>query len=1049
MLKILLIFLLSLSGEEGAKYLIITPDEFVQAVKPLAEWKTKKGMLSKIVPLSITGDSAEGIKAYIQNAYENWDIKPEFVLLCGSASYIPFYFNFAGTDNYYANLDEDPFNDIFVGRFPAENMDEVTLMVEKTLSYERYPDIIDPDWFKSATLIVRNDFDDDDSIYFADIYEVASRMVEAGFIHIDTLISAPPWNNNAEDVIDALNSGRNFVLYRGQAGGNWWTPFAVDPFMTSNGSKLPIIVSATCLTVSPYPDFTAVGEEWMRAGSSFSLKGAVGFFGTTTVRSGASSLRSAIARGFFRAIFEEGLETFGEIAEAARLYLYELYQDQYDYEGFITLGDPELRIWTDTPGSLSVSHPENFPLTGGNFVVTVSKEGVPLEGATVCLMMDSTLYHVDTTDFSGIVNPAIYPLHPGTLYVTVTAKNSIPYEGYTLIASLSSPYISLVSYSIQDDGGNGNGFLNPGETVFLEVVIENTGGGTAYGLSGILTSESEGITLLDSFYIIGNLSPQDSASAFFSFQVVEGMPNGSLIQFDLHLYDLSQSWDYTFDIPVFAPIFSVERFYFSDSLNGESNFVSEPGETLSLYIRLTNNGGEISSGFLHLYGNGPIGVIDSSIFFGPVSPSDSIWLTPLRIRIDPSAPLPSISPISVMIRSDFGNEFFDTIPIPIGGVFFDDFELMEGGWEHIPGGAGFNDEWHKSQSRFFSGEKSWKCGGMGLNPYSDNDDALLISPLFYLPPGSYLFFRHYMDAETSSLYGVANDGGIVEIQIEGGEWEIITPVSGYPYVTSVSNPLPPGTPIYSGNIFWEYAVFDLTDYSGWARIRFRFTSDGENVGEGWYIDDVLVSVPELCQFPIIEIYPLSFNFSLYPDWEVTDTLYISNEGSIPLTFNLEVLDDSTSGGYSWLTCNPTNGTISPDSLTKVEITVNSHLPPGDYYSKIIVHSNDPFDSVLTIPVTLSIEEVSVDEVEGTHKNFYIRPNPFRNRFQLSFYVKRDGRVDVRLFDVTGRIVKEVFSKKMGRGHFRGEINLGELKRGVYFLKIDSGDFSIIRKLVKI
>jgi hypothetical protein len=49
----------------GARYLIITPDNFVQAVQPLANWKIKKGVTTIIAPLSITGSSASQIKVTI------------------------------------------------------------------------------------------------------------------------------------------------------------------------------------------------------------------------------------------------------------------------------------------------------------------------------------------------------------------------------------------------------------------------------------------------------------------------------------------------------------------------------------------------------------------------------------------------------------------------------------------------------------------------------------------------------------------------------------------------------------------------------------------------------------------------------------------------------------------------------------------------------------------------------------------------------------------------------------------------------------------------
>jgi len=45
--------------EVGARYLIITHDNYYEALQPLAEWKTQKGMKAKIVKLSEIGFHCE------------------------------------------------------------------------------------------------------------------------------------------------------------------------------------------------------------------------------------------------------------------------------------------------------------------------------------------------------------------------------------------------------------------------------------------------------------------------------------------------------------------------------------------------------------------------------------------------------------------------------------------------------------------------------------------------------------------------------------------------------------------------------------------------------------------------------------------------------------------------------------------------------------------------------------------------------------------------------------------------------------------------------
>jgi hypothetical protein len=140
---------------------------------------------------------------------------------------------------------------------------------------------------------------------------------------------------------------------------------------------------------------------------------------------------------------------------------------------------------------------------------------------------------------------------------------------------------------------------------------------------------------------------------------------------------------------------------------------------------------------------------------------------------------------------------------------------------------------------------SWKCGGPGGDDYGDGLYAFLESAPFTLPANATLTFWHWIDAEVSQAYpGYCYDGGLLEISIDGGAWEVITPAGGYPYLMRPgTNPLPEDTPVFSGSHDWRQESFDLAGYEGSARVRWAFTSDEAVTREGWYIDDVMLALP--------------------------------------------------------------------------------------------------------------------------------------------------------------------------------------------------------------
>jgi hypothetical protein len=446
MKKILIVLLIfcaaGFAQEIGARYLIITHDNFYDAIQPLAQWKHKKGMRTKVAKLSEIGSLSTQIKTYITNAYNNWQIRPEFLLLVGAPNYLPFpQEGWIYTDNYYTDIEGDIHNDILSGRLTVHNPTEAQTVVNKILLYERTPYISDSLWFINSCLIVNEDDNhyppipgSDDSIYWSDIHHAKNLMLNYEYNTIDTLSRL--LGNNANDIIQSVNNGRAFVLYRGQGVGNWWSPFGVNPDLTANHAKLPIVLSITCRTIGTGPT-PATAEKWLLTGTPTTPRGGAGYFATTRTTSGAAHLRSAVCKGFFSTIFEDGNTTFGGASEGGRRKVYEMYSHANEYRGFTTLGDPEMNIWTDNPCSLVCTHPVTIPVGNANFTVNVVKaaDSSPVNNAIVCVMgkLDTTVYVIDTTDSSGDADFSIAPLLSGdTMYVTVTGKNLQPYEGSML-----------------------------------------------------------------------------------------------------------------------------------------------------------------------------------------------------------------------------------------------------------------------------------------------------------------------------------------------------------------------------------------------------------------------------------------------------------------------------------------------------------------------------------------------------------------------------------------------------------------------------------------
>ncbi len=419
-------------NQDGCRYLIICRDELASAVMPLAEWQHATGMSTRVVPLSIVGNDTTSIKNYVRNAYTNWPVPPEYVLLVGAPSllaarYYEGQWSYA-SDNIYGDVAGDVRIEIPVGRFPAKSTTQLARMVEKTLAYAQKPDFSDSLWSRRLTCVIRDAGDSDAPTYWADARNAAQLAGTAGFVSCDTFASSR--GHSAYNVQTSVTNGTGLVLYRGSATGNWYEPFRVDPAQTSNGKKLPIVLSMTCATMTLTPGESMVGDAWLRAGTTEYLRGAVAFFGNTHSGVHVAHVRSACARGFFTGLFAENKYRLGQAVIRAKAQLYQEYPSSIDdYRGFNLLGDPALPIWTAKPRELIVQHPLEVRPGQQQCEVVVRHKLTLIRNATVCASMDTSVYAVGITDSLGVVTLAVNPRDTGNIRLVVTGQNLLPYDG--------------------------------------------------------------------------------------------------------------------------------------------------------------------------------------------------------------------------------------------------------------------------------------------------------------------------------------------------------------------------------------------------------------------------------------------------------------------------------------------------------------------------------------------------------------------------------------------------------------------------------------------
>ncbi len=640
------LFIISIcyAQDDGAQYLIITHDSYFDALQPLALWKTLKGIKAKIVKTSDIGCDSTQIRNYIVNAYNTWQIRPEYLLLVGNKDQIPFprmlqHFYICHSDNYYTNVVGDFKNEIIPGRLWVFDTLDAKTIVAKILGYEREPYMFDSLWFKKGVTIVCEDYSSD-SVYWADACYMHALMNSAGFVHIDSF--AKSLGHDSTDVINAINEGRSYILYRGLGSADWSIPFQIYyPDNMENGFKLPIVISATCQTVQ------GIGYEWLNAGTPEEPKGIVGFFGTTTLIAGAAEMRSALTKGTLDNIFTDSMSTLGKAAEAGRLKYYDMFSDSSEYDSWTCLGDPSMDLWAANQKRFSVIHNDTLPIGPCTLNVNVQHNSTPVEDALVCMRakQDSTLYSVGKTDdFGNIVLIDTSHVVGDSVFVSVHKKTFIPFVGNAQVRYYG-PYLTLQSYSILDTiGGNGDFIANPGENIEISVCLFNWGDSVAHSVSAVMRQ-----SLADSFFSLndtikyfGNIDPLDSAKTSddgYNVLISVQCPDSHEIDLTVVMKDNNDSiWINEFSFYVNSPEIELGDHYFP-----HHSVSTPPGDTNQFFVELYNSGSAIAEDIIGeiFCDDSLIIIIDSIASFGHIPPNSSGTNTtnPFVIATDPTTPL--------------------------------------------------------------------------------------------------------------------------------------------------------------------------------------------------------------------------------------------------------------------------------------------------------------------------------------------------------------------------------------------------------------------------
>lgn len=664
-------------------YLFITPPGLQSSLESqLVEWKHQKGFPCEVRNTNQTGTTASQIKSYIQTIYDTWPIPPDFLVLVGDEDYgMPTYYypitNDASDLPYTLLEGEDYFPDMLAGRLSVDSGSELAVVCTKIRSYESNPYMTSSDWFTQGLMV----YDYAGSLSCKNVKERCRHlMLEHGYTNV-VQVSNPPIPGVDPIINNHIDNGVTFVNYRGYGGYTFWTPpyySNSDIAQLNNGYKLPVVTSIVCgggnFAYSSDPCF---GEAWIRYGSTTNPKGAVGFVGPSSLYT-HTLWNNCIDGGIYQGIFEEGIGDFGSAVLRGKMELYYGMPNNLGPGGttnsvecyfyiYNILGDPGMEMWTGVPALLTVEHPDSLPLGINAFDCSVTANGQSVEGALVCIYKSSPFLQIaGFTDETGSVHFDLVNAPPGNYTVTVTGHNLKTYQG-TLIITQQSVALGIDEFSLDDDmigesSGDGDGQCNPGETIELGVILQNTGNSlAATGISGTLNTSDPFVTITQNTLPGPDVEPGALSSLEDDFNLVFSAeaPHSHTIPLFLTASCAQGSWTNLINLSIVAPLSEVVEY----SVQNPAGWIN-PGEEADVTVTIMNSGGDPlpnCTGVLQSFDE-ELTVLDGYGAWGLINPGEIAQneQDPFTLKADSDCPPGWVIPLQLIVTSGI---YVDTLTL--------------------------------------------------------------------------------------------------------------------------------------------------------------------------------------------------------------------------------------------------------------------------------------------------------------------------------------------------------------------------------------------------
>jgi len=586
--------------------------------------------------------------------------------------------------------------------------------------------------------------------------------------------------------------------------------------------------------------------------------------------------------------------------------------------------------------------------------------------------------------------------------VVISGQNKKPLFKTIYFTDQVKEFINLTSSGINDITGNNNGEADYGETFYLKLKITNLGLASASNLTASISSISPWVTINNFNAPVGTLYGKSEVILDNVLQLTldDNIPDMGIFTIDLTLKDNVTEKKYKIDVTVHAPKLEIINCLIDDSVNGNNNFVAEPGENFNLIFQIMNRGSSSTSGQFFIETRQPeLEIVDHDIKSGTLQFGEISEVT-VGVRLSESARYgENISLLSTLDCSPFivKKDFLFRV-----GKIRESFESST--FRVFPWINLSEKPWTITSTNSIDGGLSARSGAISHNAST----SLIMRTYFPNPDTVKFYFKVSCEPNYDYFLFRLNDTEIVRKSGESG-WElksVAVPTGlnvlewSYKKDNSVSQ-------------FADGAWIDLIDFSGSVKVDY-IQKDLETAR---IISPVQKEIygQEVVSVKVLNTGRDTLNgFNL--GYSINDKMPIVQHFSkVLLPFQDSV-------------------TVDFDRTADLDLS-------GTYNLKVFGYDNGD-DYLLNDTLMISIVNTEIEE------SVTIFPNPFNDHLNIVINSKEERKIRVTLSNVAGIHVYSA-DEELIEGENQILINTLKLSPAMYILNINGVSFSKAYPLIKL